>query len=199
MKITYSISELAPYINWVYYFYAWQVKDEVEKQRMQREALVKLQELENKYQVHAVFELFDARSEDDDIVIIDGVKKRKVIKPTVLYVLPGMVDAYKQLGKKGWMAFCDIREMSEEMYKKLMVNGITTDIAVADTESDIRITANDGRITVTGVKPNTTIRVYDTSGRLVAVHSINDGSDIRIDAKGTYVVKVGDTTYKVMN
>ena len=69
MKITYSISELAPYINWVYYFYAWQVKDEVEKQRMQREALVKLQELENKYQVHAVFELFDARSEDDDIVI----------------------------------------------------------------------------------------------------------------------------------
>ena len=69
MKITYRISQLVPYINWVYYFYAWQVKDEAEKQRMQREALAKLEELEGKYQVHAVFELFDAYSDDDDIVV----------------------------------------------------------------------------------------------------------------------------------
>ena len=69
MIITYSISQLVPYINWVYYFYAWQVKEESEKQRMQREALAKLEELEEKYQVHAVFELFDAYSDDDDIVI----------------------------------------------------------------------------------------------------------------------------------
>ena len=52
MKITYSISQLVPYINWVYYFYAWQVKEEKEKQRMQREALAKLEELEEKYQVY---------------------------------------------------------------------------------------------------------------------------------------------------
>jgi hypothetical protein len=44
MKFTYRISQLVPYINWVYYFYAWQVKDEAEKQRMQREALAKLEE-----------------------------------------------------------------------------------------------------------------------------------------------------------
>ena len=69
MKITYRISQLVPYINWVYYFYAWQVKDEAEKQRMQREALVKLEELEGNYQVHAVFELFDAYNDDDDIVV----------------------------------------------------------------------------------------------------------------------------------
>ena len=69
MKITYRISQLVPYINWVYYFYAWQVKDEAEKQRMQREALAKLEKLEGNYQVHAVFELFDAYSDDDDIVI----------------------------------------------------------------------------------------------------------------------------------
>jgi len=69
MKITYRISELVPYINWVYYYFAWQVKDESEKQRMQREALAKLQELDGQYQVHAVFELFDARSQDDDIEI----------------------------------------------------------------------------------------------------------------------------------
>ena len=72
MKITYSISELIPYINWVYYFYAWQVKDEAEKQRMQREALAKLQELDGKYKAYAVFELFDANSDGEDIVIYRG-------------------------------------------------------------------------------------------------------------------------------
>lgn len=72
MKITYRISELVPYINWVYYFFAWQVKDEAEKQRMKREALSKLEELEDKYRAYAVFELFDAHSKDDDIVISRG-------------------------------------------------------------------------------------------------------------------------------
>ncbi len=56
MKITYRISELVPYINWVYYYFAWQVKEEAEKQRMHAEALAKLQELDAQYQVHAVFE-----------------------------------------------------------------------------------------------------------------------------------------------
>lgn len=69
MKITYSISELVPYINWVYYFYAWQVKDEAEKQRMYSEALAKLEELDGKYKVYAVFELFDANGDGEDIVI----------------------------------------------------------------------------------------------------------------------------------
>ena len=76
MKITYHISELVPYINWVYYFYAWQVKDDAEKQRMQQEALAKLAELEDKYKVYAVFELFDANSDGEDIVIYQGDDNR---------------------------------------------------------------------------------------------------------------------------
>ena len=77
MKITYHISELVPYINWVYYFYAWQVKDDAEKQRMQQEALAKLQELEDKYKVYGVFELFDANSDGEDIVIYRGVRSEE--------------------------------------------------------------------------------------------------------------------------
>ena len=77
MKITYHISELVPYINWVYYFYAWQVKDDAEKQRMQQEALAKLAELEDKYKVYAVFELFDANSDGEDIVIYRGVRREE--------------------------------------------------------------------------------------------------------------------------
>ena len=114
----------------------------------------------------------------------------------ILYVLPGLVEVYKNL--EGWNVFTDIREMSEEMYKKLMGDEQTF-IASTDADSDIRVIADDDKITVLGAKPDTTVRVYDISGRLVAVHSINDGLDIRIDAKGTYVVKVGDTTYKMRN
>ena len=83
------------------------------------------------------------------------------------------------------------------MYNKLVGNGITTDIAVADTESDIRITVNDGRIAVMGAKHNTAVRVYDTSGRLVTSFCANGGSDIRLDAKGVYVVKAGNVVRKI--
>ena len=77
MKITYRISELVPYINWVYYFFAWQVKDEAEKQRMQREALSKLEELDAKYHVYGVFELFDACSDNEDILIYRSMMCQK--------------------------------------------------------------------------------------------------------------------------
>ena len=69
MKITYNISDLVPYVNWVYFFYAWQVKEEAEKQRLRQEAEVLLSKLEGRYHVYGIFELFDAYGEDDDIII----------------------------------------------------------------------------------------------------------------------------------
>ena len=72
MRITYDISALKPYINWVYFFYAWQVKDEAEKVRLRQEAEAFLEQLEGKYHTYALFELFDANSDGDDIVINRG-------------------------------------------------------------------------------------------------------------------------------
>ena len=69
MKITYNISDLVPYINWVYFFYAWQVKEEAGKQRLRQEAEVLLSKLEGRYHVYGIFELFDAYGEEDDIII----------------------------------------------------------------------------------------------------------------------------------
>ena len=69
MKISYDISELVPYVNWVYLFYAWQVKEEAEKQRLRQEAEALLSKLEGRYHVYGIFELFDAYGEDDDIVV----------------------------------------------------------------------------------------------------------------------------------
>ena len=38
MRLTYDISQLSAYINWPYFFYAWQVREPAEKERLRREA-----------------------------------------------------------------------------------------------------------------------------------------------------------------
>jgi cobalamin-dependent methionine synthase I len=69
MKLTYSISELSPYINWPYFYFAWQVHDPSEKSRLRHEAESLLSTLEGKYSAFALFDLFPAHSSGDDIVI----------------------------------------------------------------------------------------------------------------------------------
>ena len=76
MKLVYEISELIPYINWPYFFFAWQVKELSEKDRLRQEAEAFLQQLEGKYQAYGLFELFDAYCDGDDIVVFRG--KRNV-------------------------------------------------------------------------------------------------------------------------
>jgi len=74
MKLTYEISELIPYINWPYFFFAWQVKDPAEKDRLRKEADGLLAQLEGKYRAYAIFELFDANADGDDIIVFRGEK-----------------------------------------------------------------------------------------------------------------------------
>ena len=82
MKIVYEISELRPYINWVYFFYAWQVKEQTEKDRLRDEAESLLTELGGRYHAYGIFELFDAYADGDDIVVYlgDGSQEPEVKK-----------------------------------------------------------------------------------------------------------------------
>ena len=138
MKFTYSISELVPYINWVYYFYAWQVKDEAEKQRMQREALTKLQELDNKYKVYAVFELFDAHSEDDDIVIYRSMMCQDcgVKHPVRVASIPCL---RQQQGNPPYLCLADfLRPLNTSLTSKLGLFATTVDIGLeTDFDDDV--------------------------------------------------------------
>ena len=77
MIITYDISELIPYINWPYFFFAWQVKEPSEKDRLRQEAEAFLQQLEGKYHAYGLFELFDAHSDGDDIVVCKGDRSQE--------------------------------------------------------------------------------------------------------------------------
>ena len=70
MTLSYEVAEVAPYINWAYFFFAWQVKQKEEQQRLHEEAEAVLASFEGKYRCHALFRLFDAYSEDDDVVLV---------------------------------------------------------------------------------------------------------------------------------
>ena len=69
MKIVFDIPSLVPYVNWPYFYYAWQVKEEQEKIRLRTEAEAFLMKIENRYQAYALFELFVANADGDDIVL----------------------------------------------------------------------------------------------------------------------------------
>ena len=69
MIITYDIHELVPYINWVYFFFAWQVKNDEEKARLRQEAETLLAQWEGRYHAYGLFECFEANADGDDIVV----------------------------------------------------------------------------------------------------------------------------------
>ena len=97
--IAYSLHDLLPYVNWIYFFHAWgmaprfaQIADvhdcpacrrswvermgaddrlqATEAEKLQRDAVAMVRELDGKHTVYARFGLFPAWSEEDDIVVV---------------------------------------------------------------------------------------------------------------------------------
>ena len=71
MILTYDISDVVPYINWAYFYFAWQLKGEAEQQHIKREAERFLANIQGRYHTHALFLLETVHSEGDDIVLDD--------------------------------------------------------------------------------------------------------------------------------
>ena len=77
MLLAYDIQELVPYINWAYFFFAWQVKNDDEKAHLRQEAEAFLTQWEGRYRAYGLFELFEAYADGDDIVVYSGMRKEK--------------------------------------------------------------------------------------------------------------------------
>ena len=75
MRIDYDISDIRPFINWIYFDYAWSMngKDNEERDRLHADANAMLDRWQGSYHTHAVFRIVDANSDGDDI-IADGVR-----------------------------------------------------------------------------------------------------------------------------
>ena len=66
---SYSVGQVAPYINWLYFYHAWQVGPGKERENLRADAERMLQRLDNTYRTHAVTALYSACSDHDDIVL----------------------------------------------------------------------------------------------------------------------------------
>ena len=77
MNKIYNISELTPFINWLYFYHAWGLsgKPREDKEKMKQEALQMLASWEEKYHTHAIFRLFEVCSEGDDLIFFLSEKK----------------------------------------------------------------------------------------------------------------------------
>ncbi len=69
--LNYTLHELVPYINWAYFFHAWRTTEE-QSPGLKPDALQLLQEMDNRFQAHAIVGLFEANSDGDDIVLKSG-------------------------------------------------------------------------------------------------------------------------------
>ncbi len=70
---SYDIEEIVPYINWLYFYHAWDLngKPEDEKEKIKDEAEGMLMSWNGKYHVHAIVGIYDANSDGDDLLIGD--------------------------------------------------------------------------------------------------------------------------------
>ena len=73
MRLDYSLKEVMPYINWIYFFHAWGTSSmpQQDKDSLRHEAEERLSRYADRYHAHALFELYDAYSDEDDIVVRD--------------------------------------------------------------------------------------------------------------------------------
>ena len=75
MKIDYSLSDVTPYINWLYFDHAWGMSGQKasDRHQLRDEARERLLRYGQRYQTHAVVEVLEARSQADDIIFHDCV------------------------------------------------------------------------------------------------------------------------------
>lgn len=74
-RLVYSVSDIVPYINWLYFYHAWGLSGKAAEERvkLRREAESMLAEWENRFHTYALFGLFDANSDGDDL-LLNGVR-----------------------------------------------------------------------------------------------------------------------------
>lgn len=71
MILTYEISDIRPFINWIYFDYAWSMngKKGEERDRLHADANAMLDSWQGRHHTHAIFEIMDANSDGDDIIV----------------------------------------------------------------------------------------------------------------------------------
>ena len=144
--ITYNISDVSPYINWTFFFYAWSMNGKAKdaQQELRNEAEQMLADMEGKYHTRAVFALCEANSEGDDIIAngtrVPMLRQQKVIpgKPNLCladFIRPassGIKDAIGLFATSVDAAFTSNNE--EDPYQRMLSQTLADRLAEATAE-----------------------------------------------------------------
>ena len=144
--ITYNISDVSPYINWAFFFYAWSMNGKAKdaQQELRNEAEQMLVDMEGKYHTRAVFALCEANSEGDDIIVngtrVPMLRQQKVIpgKPNLCladFIRPassGIKDAIGLFATSVDAAFTSNNE--EDPYQRMLSQTLADRLAEATAE-----------------------------------------------------------------
>lgn len=144
--ITYNISDVSPYINWAFFFYAWSMNGKAKdaQQELRNEAEQMLADMEGKYHTRAVFALCEANSEGDDIIVngtrVPMLRQQKVIpgKPNLCladFIRPassGIKDAIGLFATFVDAAFTSNNE--EDPYQRMLSQTLADRLAEATAE-----------------------------------------------------------------
>ncbi len=65
----YTVNELLPYVNWAYFFHAWNLTEDFAQNKLRDDALQLAEEMNCYCSVNTLFGLWRARSKGDDVVL----------------------------------------------------------------------------------------------------------------------------------
>lgn len=145
--LQYSIQEVEPYISWTYFYHAWQMsgKSENDREELRKDAEKTLRELRGKYTTKAVFGLYEACAEGDDI-IVEGVRlpmlrQQRRAQPGAPclcmadFIMPANAQRKDTIGI--FAATVEMRMETEhhaDPYQRMMVQTLADRLAEATTE-----------------------------------------------------------------
>lgn len=144
--VTYNISDIVPYINWAFFFYAWSMNGKAKEaqQELRKEAEALLNNMEEKYHTHAVFALCDANSDGDDIIVngtrIPMLRQQKAVagKPNLClsdFLRPAASDIKDTVGLFAASVDAAFTESNEDdPYQRMLSQTIADRLAEATTE-----------------------------------------------------------------
>lgn len=145
--LQYSIQEVEPYISWTYFYHAWQMsgKSENDREELRKDAEKTLRELREKYTTKAVFGLYEAYADGDDI-IVEGIRlpmlrqQRRAQSGTPClcmadFIMPANAQRKDTIGI--FAATVEMRMETEhhaDPYQRMMVQTLADRLAEATTE-----------------------------------------------------------------
>ena len=139
-RYRYTVSELIPFIDWAYFYHAWQVKkDSDEGIELKREALQRLDGLATVTEAEALYLEVDARSEEDDIVLLPSAVRLPMLRQQRLgdngFTLC-LSDFIRSQGDTiGLFATtCGLKTDDTDPYESLMMQTLSTRLAEAAAE-----------------------------------------------------------------